>query len=137
MDTRIKAVHKRHDRGFNCAQAVSCAYADCVGVEEELVFRATEGLGLGMGCMDGTCGALTGAIVLAGLANSSANLAAPSSKAATYELVARMCARFRERCGSLVCRELRGEDSGTPLMPCSDCITEGAMIVEEMLLENA
>ena len=137
MATRVDAVHERHDRGYNCAQAVACAYADEAGIPEEVVFRACEGLGLGMGCKEGTCGALAGAIVVAGLMRSTAQLDAPSSKLGTYELAARMTERFESHCGSLVCRELRGEDSGAPLMPCRDCITEGARIVEDMVFENA
>ena len=58
-----------HDKKFNCAQAVACAFAKEVGADEKTLFRAAEGLGLGMGGMEGTCGALSGAILLAGMKN--------------------------------------------------------------------
>ena len=60
MESRVKETIVRHDKGYNCAQAVACTYCDLFGYKEEDVFRMTEGFGLGMGCMAGTCGALSG-----------------------------------------------------------------------------
>ena len=82
MESRVSDCAARHARGFNCAQAIACTYADLVGADEKTMFAATEGLGLGMGGMQGTCGALSGACVICGLANSCADLEAPTSKAA-------------------------------------------------------
>ena len=81
METRIEETIKKHDKGYNCAQAVACTYCDYVGVEEEVMFKMTEALGLGMGGMEGTCGAVTGACVLAGMKRSSGNLEKPNTKA--------------------------------------------------------
>lgn len=74
MESRVSDCAARHARGFNCAQAIACTYADLVGADEKTMFAATEGLGLGMGGMQGTCGALSGACVICGLANSCADL---------------------------------------------------------------
>ena len=67
--TRIDETIKRHDKGYNCAQAIACTYCDLVGMDEETMFKVAEGLGLGVGCMEGTCGAVTGACLLAGCKN--------------------------------------------------------------------
>ena len=64
MDKKELAI-AYHDKKFNCCQAVACAFAEEVGVSEEVLFKAGEGFGLGMGGMEGTCGALSGAIMLA------------------------------------------------------------------------
>ena len=64
---RAKQAIAFHDRGFNCAQSVACAFTEKTGLDEKTLFRITEGLGLGMGCMDGTCGAISAAAVLSGL----------------------------------------------------------------------
>ena len=61
METRVEKTIERHNKGYNCAQAVAGTYCDLVGMDEESMFKATEALGLGMGGMEGTCGALTGA----------------------------------------------------------------------------
>lgn len=86
MKTRIDETIKKHNKGYNCAQAVACTYSDLVGLDEETIFKLTEALGAGMGNMEGTCGAVSGACILAGLKNSSGNLELPNSKGKTYKL---------------------------------------------------
>ena len=45
-----------HNKGYNCAQSVAFAFLDKVDIDPETLFKVTEGLGLGMGGMEGTCG---------------------------------------------------------------------------------
>ena len=59
-----------HGMKYNCAQAVACTLAPLIGADEELCFRAAEGLGGGMGGLTETCGAVSGAAMAIGLANS-------------------------------------------------------------------
>ena len=133
MESRVKETIVRHDKGYNCAQAVACTYCDLFGYKEEDVFRMTEGFGLGMGCMAGTCGALSGAVLLAGLKNSDGQINAPKTKG-TYKLSRQLLERFQECCGSTICAELKGVTTGTPVHSCADCIKDAAAIVEEVLL---
>ena len=56
-----------HNSKYNCAQAVLLAFADEIGEDKEALFRISEGFGFGAGCGEGICGALSGAIMLAGL----------------------------------------------------------------------
>ena len=114
---RAKQAIAFHDRGFNCAQSVACAFTDKTGMDEKTLFRITEGLGLGMGCMDATCGAISAAAVLSGLKCSTGH----TLKA------------FLEKNGSLTCRELRGEDTGTPLRSCPGCIEDAVQIIDGYL----
>ena len=44
MNHKIQAI-TNFEKGYNCAQAVACAYADDLGIDEELLFRLTEGFG--------------------------------------------------------------------------------------------
>ena len=135
MQTRVEETMKRHDIGYNCAQAVACTYCDLVGIDEKLMFRLTEALGGGMGGKECTCGALSGACVLAGMKASTGNLEKPDSKAASYELSKEIVRQFKERIGSVVCKEIKGVETGTPLRPCNDCIKDAAAIAEKVLFE--
>ncbi len=135
MQTRIDETIKKHDKGYNCAQAVACTYADLVGLDEETVFRISEGLGLGMGNMDGTCGAVSGACLLAGLKNSTGNLESPNSKAKTYKLSKTILEEFKNKTGSVVCKDLKGVETGKILCSCPDCIKNAANIAEKILFE--
>ena len=131
MSERIKTADELHRKGYNCSQSVVVACADLVDVPKEILFKTTEGFGLGMGTMDGVCGALTGALVIAGLKNSTGNLASPKSKGATMKIAKSMQNNFREKCGAIICRELKGVDSGKMLCSCPDCIKHGVEVVEE------
>ena len=135
MKTRIEDAIQKHDKGYNCAQAVACTYCDLVGIDEETMFKMTEALGLGMGGMQGTCGAVTGACVLAGMKASTGNLDQPNSKATSYQLSREITKRFQEKNQSLTCKELKGVETGVVLRSCSDCIKDAAEIVEQVLFE--
>lgn len=122
-----------HDKKYNCAQAVACAFAEEVGADPEFIFRACEGLGLGMGCMEGTCGAVSGAVLLAGLKNSDGNVDNPGTKASTYQLSKQIVSMFKERNRDTKCKVLKGIDTGAVLRSCPGCITDAVEIVQEVL----
>ena len=122
-----------HDRGCNCAQSVACAFAKEIGVAEEVLFAACEGFGKGMGDTNATCGAVSGAVLLAGLKNSCGNLEKPVSKGATYKLSKEIVAKFQEKNGSVICKELKGVETGCPLRSCDGCIEDAAALAEEIL----
>ena len=122
-----------HDKKYNCAQAVACAFAEEVGTDPEFIFRACEGLGLGMGCMEGTCGAVSGAVLLAGLKNSDGNVDNPGTKASTYQLSKQIVSMFKERNRDTKCKVLKGIDTGAVLRSCPGCITDAVEIVQEVL----
>ena len=133
MNTRVEETVKRHDIGYNCAQAVACTYCDLVGVDEEMMFRVTEAFGAGMGGMEGTCGAVSGACVLAGMKASTGNLEKPNSKAVSHQLAKEILRRFKEQNGSVVCKEIKGVGTGKVLRSCNDCIKDAAAIAEQVL----
>lgn len=122
-----------HDRKFNCCQAVACAFAQEIGVDVPTLFKAGEGFGLGMGGTEGTCGALSGAIMLAGFVNSDGNIDDPKTKASTYQLSKELVARFQEKNGSIKCADLKGIGTGKVLRSCPDCIVDAVELVEEVL----
>jgi C_GCAxxG_C_C family probable redox protein len=136
METRVEETIARHDKGYNCAQAVACTYCDLVGLDEATMFKVTEAMGLGMGGMEGTCGAVTGACVVAGMKNSSGNLEHPDSKGATYQLSKEILKAFKEKNQSTICKELKGVQTGTVLRSCPDCIRDAAAIVENILFSE-
>lgn len=131
--TKKELAIAKHDKKYNCAQAVACAFAEEIGVDEKILFTANEGFGLGMGGMDGTCGALSGAIMLAGFKNSDQNIENPGTKAETYKLSKEMVNRFKEKTGSTICKELKGIETGKVLCSCPDCICKGVEVAEEVL----
>ncbi len=122
-----------HKKGFNCAQAVACAFAEEAGYEEKELFRLTEGFGLGMGGTLGTCGAISGAVLLAGLKNSCGDTERPVSKGQTYQLSKAIIGGFQEKNGVTACRDLKGIGAGNVIRSCDGCIEDATALAAEIL----
>lgn len=122
-----------HAKGYNCAQAVACAFCEDFGLDEKLIFKLNEGFGFGFGCGKSACGALSGAVMMAGFKTSSGNLFAPDSKKATYKIAADFTNKFKEKTGSIICEEIKDRGDGTPRISCAQCINLGVELVEEYL----
>lgn len=134
MESKVSEAVERHGHGHNCAQAVLCAYCGLFGADEQLMYRAAEGLGGGMGCMKGTCGALSAACVLAGLKNSDGNVGGSKTRGSTGRLAKALVNGFEERIGATKCADIKGVGNGRVLAPCSECVKVAAELVEEVLL---
>ncbi len=136
MGNRTDKAAELHNKGYNCAQAVACSFCDEFGIDEAEMFRLTEGMGLGMGCMEGTCGAVNGAVTILGLLNSSANLEKPDSKGQTYKLSKELVETFKNKNKSIVCKDLKGVETGEVLRSCPGCIEDAVIILEKILEEH-
>ncbi len=132
--TKKELAALKHGSGYNCAQAVACAFAEEIGVEESTLYKICEGFGGGLGCGLGQCGALSGAVVLAGLKNSDGDIQHPAqTKMATVKLSAAMLKIFTERVGGLICKDIKGGATGKVLATCPACIDYAVEAVQEVL----
>lgn len=122
MDKKETAVMLKHS-GCNCAQAVLCAFTEETGLSEEQLMRIGAGFGVGMGCMEATCGALIAAQILMGLTEFQGR---PLLKAARELYQA-----FTDTCGASLCKDLKGRDSGVVLCECDDCVRCAVELIEK------
>lgn len=133
-------------RGFNCAQSVFGAYADLFGLDFEMALKMSGALGGGVGRMREVCGAVLSMSLIAGLKEGNANPDNEETKAHIYELVRQMSNMFKERQGTIICREILGingmEKSAKPSLrtsefyaarPCAGIVKCAAEIIEEVL----
>ena len=126
---RVEKSMEYHKKGYNCAQAVVCSFADKLSISEEDAFKISEALGFGDSDSFGTCGAVTGMALVMGMVNSTGNLEKPNSKADTYRKVRELTAKFRAKNGSTICRELKGMDTGKVLRSCDGCIEDAVRLL--------
>lgn len=103
--------------GFNCAQAVTGAFADLYGIPQDVAMRMSASFGGGMGRMRLTCGAASGMFLLAGLENGCATVEESQKRAENYALVQELAGEFKKENGSLTCAELLGLRSGKTESP--------------------
>lgn len=133
MSDKISKALELHSKGFNCAQSVAISFCEELGVDPSVISRAAEGFGGGMGGYKLTCGALSGAVMVAGLKFADGNLEAPKSKAHTYSVAKEIGKKFECECGSTLCPVIKGLEGGEALKSCNDCIALGIRLAEEAL----
>ncbi|MEE1314326.1 MAG: phage/plasmid primase, P4 family, partial [Faecalimonas sp.] len=132
QDILIADTYERVEGKYNCCQAVICAYCQQYGVDDEAIFRLTEGFGGGMGGLQETCGAVTGMFMGIGLHNSAGDQYHPTkTKAQTYGDVRNAAATFENICGSLKCRDLKAVVDGRQRVSCERCVETAAEILEQ------
>lgn len=88
---------------YNCAQAVTQAFADQIPVEAETLKKLGAGYAAGMGCMEATC--------------------------VSRQLVA----GFQEKCGATICKDLKGIETGRVLCSCPECVRNAVLTLGEVL----
>lgn len=91
-----------HESGSNCCQAVLGACCDHWNMDEDTAYRLGAFFGGGMRRGE-VCGAVTGALMALGLEYGDGN-----NRKSTKSL--EFMKAFREQYGSLLCKELLGED---------------------------
>ena len=93
--------------GYNCSQAVFCAFAEELGMERSAAARLSASFGGGMGRLRLTCGCVSGAVMVLGLAMGyDPEDSSKDAKAIHYEKVRELAAALEQRNGSLICKEL-------------------------------
>lgn len=135
MSKYVEKALENHAKGYNCAQAVLCAFCDKVDVDEKLLHKISEGLGAGMGNRKNTCGALSGAVMLCGLVNGSGDQT-KSTKSETYKLAGEIVNEFEYKCGALMCSDIKGIETGSPTVSCDECIKKAVEIAERILFKT-
>jgi len=132
--------------GFNCAQSVFSSFAEELGLDRDQALKISCGFGGGMGKLQETCGAVTGAFMAIGLKYGMTEVD-PQVKEANYAKVKEFAAKFEEIHGSINCMDLVKTDLNTKegaayfkennLMEnvCAKCVGDAVSIVEEMIRE--
>jgi C_GCAxxG_C_C family probable redox protein len=131
--------------GFNCAQAVFSTYAEDFGINKTDALRISCGFGAGMGRMQETCGAVSGAFMLISCKHGKTKKEDTESTEITYRLIREFSDKFKAKHGTLTCKELLGCNFQTPEghqyfkdhnfreLKCSRYVHASAELVEEIL----
>lgn len=119
----LAAAHKRNGE-CNCCQAVLSVLSDQTGLEEQALRSLGSGFAVGMGGMEGSCGALIGAVMAAGLAARGAGM---------VRCARQMSTAFLRRCGAVTCKALKGAETGRILCSCEDCVRSAVMIYGQVM----
>ena len=142
------------ESGYNSCQAVLCAYADELGLDETTAIKIASSFGGGMGRLREVCGAVSGMFMVCGLRDGYTNIDgvnAHEEKMSHYERIQELARKFINENGSIICRELLGlapkkssldMDSPVPekrsdeyykKRPCAELVAMAASFLEKEL----
>lgn len=122
MSEKANKAVENHKRFYSCSAAVLCAFAEEAGISEQEAKAVAAPFA---GGRMGKCGAVL---------------------AAEYVLSKRFPDKADEKCAALekeftalnrsvLCHELKGALTGSPLRSCRGCVTDAAEILERMCSE--
>ena len=118
-----QGLRARTDVHFNCCQSVLVPFADACGLDREAAFRMGANFGSGMH-HGSTCGAVTSALMVLGLAGKGADEATEFMR------------RFREKNQALDCAGLlrMAKENGEERKPhCDRLVFDAVEILEDLL----
>ena len=147
MDHREKAA-ELFVNGSNCAQAVVLAFSDVTGLEPGMAAKMSSSFGGGMGRLREVCGAVSGMLMVLGLLYGYDDPGEKDrAKKAHYALVQEFAGKFRERNGSIICREILKNPPSDPnptprtkefyeKRPCARLVMLATRIMEDYIREH-
>ena len=134
--------------GYSCAQAVFLACTEDMGLDTETRARLASSFGGGMGGMRQVCGAVSGMLMVAGLLYGYDDPGENDvNKKAHYRLVQNLAGQFREKIGSIICREILDNPPSDPnptprtaefykTRPCAHMVMTAAGILDDYIAEH-
>ena len=134
--------------GYNCAQAVFCAFCDETGLTLDEAARLSSSFGGGMGRLREVCGGVSCALMALGAICGYHTPGDDEAKRAHYRLVQSYARRFKEENASIICRELLKNVPVTPgdapeartpefyaRRPCLRLVGDAAALLDQILSE--
>jgi len=129
--------------GYNCAQSVTMAFADLIGMEETAAARLASPFGGGMGRMREVCGAVSGMLIVLGILYGY-DTPDDELKKTLYEQVQQLAGSFRQEVGTIICREILDNPPSDPNptprtaafyaeRPCARMVMTAARLMEDYI----
>lgn len=144
MNEKSEKAKELFKSGYNCSQSVLGVFCEEFGLDFKTAMKISSSFGGGMGRMREVCGAVTGMFMSAGLAFSTSE-----NKAEQYKIVQELAKKFKNKNGSIICRELLNgiENSTSPTpserseayykkRPCAELVCDSVEILEEFIKEQ-
>ena len=145
MSEKTEKAKELFKSGCNCSQAVLGVFCEELGLDFNTAMKIASSFGGGMGRMREVCGTVSGMFMAAGLAYSDSG-----NKAEQYKIVQELAQKFKDKNGSIICRELlQGVETSTSptpsertesyykKRPCIELVGDSVEIFEEYLKEHS
>ncbi len=127
-----------HAEGFNCSQSVVLSFVDVLNIDADLAERIALPFGVGVAKMGEICGCVSGMAVLSGFVPENMDENGKADRKKCFLWIQELTDKFRNECGDIVCRRLKGIEPGSskPPQSCRDLVAAAARLVAEKLNEE-
>ncbi len=133
--------------GYSCSQAIAVAFCDVTGLEPNFAAKMASSFGGGIGRLREVCGAVSGMLLVAGLLYGYDTNDDATAKKEHYARVQELAGIFREKIGSIVCREILKNPPSDPTptprteafykeRPCVHMVITAAEILDQYICEH-
>ena len=144
--TRAEHASELFANGYNCAQAVAIAFCDLTGFSKEQTAKMLAPFGGGFGRLREVCGAVSGMTFVYGCLYGY-EVPNPEAQMKVYETEQALAAQFKEKAGSIICREILKNPPSDPVpsprteeyyasRPCVRMVYTAANILETYITQN-
>jgi C_GCAxxG_C_C family probable redox protein len=145
MEAKLSQAIEAFRHGLNCSQSVFSVYCDELKIDKRTALSIACGFGAGMGRLQETCGAVTGAFMVLSVFACQKYTDNAERKNQSYALIQEFDRRFVAAHGSIKCSDLIKYDLRTPegrqlatennffQVVCENCITNAIAIVDDLI----
>ena len=145
MKSKAEIAIESFRSGLNCSQSVVASFAEEMSFDRNFALSMSCGFGGGMGRLQETCGAATGAFMVMGIHYCRKYSDNKDRKEATYAAIQKFSKEFTVLHGTMNCMELINVDlktedghrilkeSNLTETVCEKCINDAIKITEEIL----
>jgi C_GCAxxG_C_C family probable redox protein len=140
------AIRKFTEEGYNCAQSVLYCFCDDLCIDKDTALKIACGFGGGMARRQEVCGAVTGGMMVLGLASGRGEKEERDIMSENYKKITEMMELFEKKHGTYFCKKLLGEcnlaapegqkyfhENDLKNKVCIPCVKSVIEIVEKML----
>ncbi len=106
--TKREIAENYFKEGYNCAQSVALAFSEEIKMDKKTVAMTSSGFGGGLGRLREVCGAVSGMVMVISALEGSFDPTNSSSKMEIYKKVQELVGEFKDKNGTIICRELLG-----------------------------
>ena len=124
-----------YNSGYNCAQAVVCAFCGAKNIDFDTVMKIAAPFGRGITAGRELCGAVSGMCMAVGMM-CAGQCGDPIAQANVICVTHALVEKFRQQFHSITCRELLERQSESCTVQCTEFIEYAARILAEQLKKH-
>ena len=119
----LKGAELKATGACNCTLSVLKVMEDKLNLDESEMKKISAGFAAGMGGMEGTCGAIIGAVIAAGILTDGQG---------TPRLAKQIVSEFNAASGATICKDLKKMTEGRPVCECPQCVYNAVKILVKL-----